>query len=110
MGKIFLTIVQGDAPVNLLSMVKNIGFVIKKALFAYRHAENHFTNAIKLAEEAGAKGYTGQVHLDLGLLYKSKKQTALAQEHFEKAISIFEKSGAKTFLKETKKNFVSLQW
>jgi class 3 adenylate cyclase/tetratricopeptide (TPR) repeat protein len=109
MGKIFLTIVQGDAPVKLLLMIKNIGFVIKKASFAFRHAENHFTNTIKLAEKAGAIGYTGQVHLDLGLLYKAKKKPALAQKHFEKAISIFEQLGAEAFLKEAQKNLVSLK-
>ena len=109
MGKVFLTIVQGDAPVKPLSMLKNFGFVIKKALFAYRHAEYHFKNAINLAEKAGAKGYTGQVHLDLGILYKYKKKLALAQKHFEKAIFIFEQMGAETFLEQAKKNLVSLK-
>jgi class 3 adenylate cyclase/tetratricopeptide (TPR) repeat protein len=109
MGKIFLTIVKGDTPVKLISMIKNIGFVITKAMFAYRHAKIHFTNAIKLADKVGANGYAGQVHLDFGILYKSKKQTELARRHFEKAISIFDKLGAEIFLKEAKKNLVSLK-
>ena len=103
MGKIFLTIVKGEKSVGLLSMLKNFDFIIGKALFAYRLAEAHFKMAIEIADQAGAKGFIGQVCLDLGILYKIKKRHELAIQYLEKAVPIFEEVGAYEHLKQANK-------
>ena len=108
MGKIFLTIVQGEKSVGLLSMVKNANFIIGKAVFAYRLAESHFRTAIEIADKAGATGFIGQVYLDLGNLYKIKNRHELAIECLEKAVPIFEEVGAYEHLKQTNKILRSL--
>ena len=108
MGKIFLTIVQGEKSVGLVSMVKNANFIIGKAVFAYRLAEAHFKTAIEIADKAGATGFIGQVYLDLGILYKIKNRHELAIECLEKAVPIFEEVGAYEHLKQTNKILSSL--
>ena len=108
MGKIFLTIVQGEKSVGLLSMVKNANFIIGKAVFAYRLAEAHFKMAVEIADKAGATGFVGQVYLDLGILYRIKNRHDLAIEYLEKAVPIFEEVGAYEHLKQANKILTSL--
>ena len=105
---IFLTIVQGEKSVGLVSMVKNANFIIGKAVFAYRLAEAHFKTAIEIADKAGATGFIGQVYLDLGILYKIKNRHELAIECLEKAVPIFEEVDAYEHLKQTNKILSSL--
>ena len=108
MGKIFLTIVQGEKSVGLLSMVKNANFIISKAIFAYRLAEAHFKTAIEIADRAGATGFVGQVYLDLAILYKIKNRHELTVEYLEKAVPIFKEFGAYEHLKQANKILTSL--
>lgn len=108
MGKIFLTIVQGEKSVGLLSMVKNANFIISKAIFAYRLAEAHFKTAIEIADRAGATGFIGQVYLDLAILYKIKNRHELTVEYLEKAVPIFKEFGAYEHLKQANKILTSL--
>jgi tetratricopeptide (TPR) repeat protein len=103
MGKIFLTIVQGEKSVGLLSMVKNANFILGKAVFAHRLAETHFKTAIEIANKNGATGFVGQVYLDLGILYKIKNRHELAIEYLEKAVPILEEVGAYEHLKQANK-------
>jgi class 3 adenylate cyclase/tetratricopeptide (TPR) repeat protein len=108
MGKIFLTIVQGEKSVGVLSMVKNAKFIISKAIFAYRLAEDHFKTAIEIADRAGATGFIGQVYLDLAILYKIKNRHELTVEYLEKAVPIFKEVGAYEHLKQANKILTSL--
>ncbi len=55
-------------------MLKNLGFPVKTVPFATRRAEGHFTKAIEVAHEIGAKGTQASAHLDLGNLHKAKKR------------------------------------
>jgi tetratricopeptide (TPR) repeat protein len=107
MGKIFLTIVKEEKSVGLLSVLKNFDFIIGKAVFAYRLAETHFKTAIEIADQAGAKGFIGQVCLDLGILYQIKKRHDLAIKYLEKAVPIFEEVGAYEHLKQANKILAS---
>ena len=44
----------------------------------------------------------GQAYLDLGLLYKTKKNASIANHCIDKAVKIFEETNAETFLKQAK--------
>ncbi len=108
LGKVYLQIVQREGELNLSTVIKNIGFLIKNVPVANKKAKGHFNKAIELAKEMGAKGILGQACLDLGLLHKAKKRTELAQKSISEAIQIFEEIGAEIYLKEAKEALVSL--
>ena len=89
-------------------MAKNIGFLIQNVPFAGRRAEAHFTRAIEVAKEIGAKSTMGMAYLDLGLLYRMKGKTERAKKSLSQAIQIFEQSEAEGFLKQAKEALASL--
>jgi hypothetical protein len=59
--------------VAVCNLIKNLGFVVKHVPFAATKAEDQFNKAIKVANEIGARGIMRQACLDLGILYKEKK-------------------------------------
>ena len=98
LGQIYSQLAGGKGRTGLSVIVKNIGFLIKTAPFAYRKAESHFHKAIKTAEEIGAKGVLGQAYFDLGRLYGSKGKNRESNNCLSRAIGIFEKCEADNFL------------
>jgi tetratricopeptide (TPR) repeat protein len=107
-GKIYSQIVEGSGPISPLSIAKNIGFLVKSVPFADKKAESHFTKAIEVAREIGAKSLLGPLHLDLGLLHKAKKRTDKARECLSEAIQIFEQCEAEMYLQQAKEALTSL--
>jgi tetratricopeptide (TPR) repeat protein len=105
-GSVYLQIVEG-APVSL-SMIKNIGFLVKNVPFASQKAEAHLNKSIEAAEEIGAIGTLGIAHLDLGLLHKARGNRARARECIAKAIECFDQGRAETYLKQAKEALGSL--
>ncbi len=108
LGKVYSQIVEGAGPIRLSTMAKNIGFLIQNVPFAGRRAEAHFTRAIEVAKEIGAKSTMGMAYLDLGLLYRMKGKTERAKKSLSQAIQIFEQSEAEGFLKQAKEALASL--
>jgi tetratricopeptide (TPR) repeat protein len=108
LGRIFLQIVEGAGPINLKLIIKNIGFLIRYVPIAAKKAEHHLNNAIRIAKEIGAKGILGQATLDLGLLYKAKKQTDLARKNITGAMEILKQCEAEVLLKQAKETLESL--
>ena len=102
LGKVYSQIAVPENPINLPTIAKNIGFIVKNAPLAAKKAENHFAKAIELAKEIEAKGTLAQAHLDLGLLHKAKKRHNKAQECISEAIKIFEECKAEGFLKQAR--------
>jgi tetratricopeptide (TPR) repeat protein len=100
LGKVYFQIVAGEEKISLLTMAKNIGFVVKNVPFAAKSAEDHFNKAIAVAEEIGARGVEGQALLDLGRLHKVKGRKEKARECFVQSIKIFEECAAEVFLKQ----------
>ena len=100
LGKVYFQIAAGEEKISLLTMAKNIGFVVKNAPFAAKHAEAHFNKAITTAKEIGARGVEAQAFLDLGRLHKVKGRKDKARECFSKSIKIFEECEAEVFLKQ----------
>jgi class 3 adenylate cyclase/tetratricopeptide (TPR) repeat protein len=108
LGSLYLQIGLGEGDLSLPTVINNLGFLIKNVPFASRKAETHFNEAIRLAEEIGAKGILGQSYLDLGRLHKAKKRIEKARECLTKAIEYFELCEAETFLKQAKEELQSL--
>jgi len=107
-GKIYMQFVEKSAPISLMTMAKNIGFLIKNLPFARRMAEEHFNKAAEIAKEIGAKGILGQTYFDLGLLHKLNKKTEHARECISEAIKIFKECELKVLLKKAQDSLVSL--
>jgi class 3 adenylate cyclase/tetratricopeptide (TPR) repeat protein len=108
LGRIYLQIVLGEEQMSMVTLFRNVGFLIKAVPFAASKAEGHFNKAIGVAEEIGAKGILGQVYLDLGRLHKAKKRKDKARECIAKAIEYFEICEAETFLKQAREELQSL--
>jgi class 3 adenylate cyclase/tetratricopeptide (TPR) repeat protein len=109
LGKVYSQIAEGSGPISLLTMTKNIGFLIKNVPFASKKAEEHFNRAIEVAKEIGAKGTMGMAYLDLGLLYRMKGKTEQARKCVSEAIQIFEKTEAEGFLKQSREALASIE-
>jgi hypothetical protein len=100
---------KGGKSINLLTMVKNIGFLIKNVPNAGKKAADHFSNTIKVAKEIGANGLLGPAYLDLGLFYKAKKRPKQAKECITRAIEVFVQSEADVYLKHANEALESLK-
>ena len=108
LGEAYLQIVQRAAPMSFSTVAKNIGFLVKNVPFASKKAEVHFSKAIQIAKEIGAKGTLGQAYLGLGLLHKATKKRDQAADCISQAIQLFEGCGADGPLKQAKDALASL--
>ena len=108
LGKVYLEIIQKTKPISFLTIIKNLGFIIKNVPSADKKAIYHYTQTIDFAKEIGAIGIKAQAHLDLGIIHKIKKRNDLAKKHLQKAINIFEEIGAFKFLKQANKELKQL--
>jgi tetratricopeptide (TPR) repeat protein len=108
LGTVYLQIVQGEGELSLSTMFKNIGFLVKNVPFAAKKAEDHFSKAIEVAKEIGAKSLQGMACLNLGLLHKAKKRTEQARKRITEAVQLFEQCEAETSLKQAKEALASL--
>jgi class 3 adenylate cyclase/tetratricopeptide (TPR) repeat protein len=108
LGKAYLQIVERAAPMSFSTMTKNIGFLVKNVPFAGKKAEEHFSKAIEVAKEIGAKGTLGQAYLGLGLLKKAMKRKNQALDSISQAIKVFEDSGADGPKKQAQEALASL--
>jgi tetratricopeptide (TPR) repeat protein len=108
LGEAYLKIVERAAPMSLSTMAKNIGFLVKNVPFASKKAEEHFSKAIEVAEEIGAKGILGSAYLGLGLLHKATKRKNQAQDCISRASQLFEECEAEGPLNQAKEALASL--
>jgi class 3 adenylate cyclase/tetratricopeptide (TPR) repeat protein len=109
LGEVFSQIALRSNSVSISFIIKNLGFVIKNVPFAYKKAEDHYTKAINVAGEIGAKNILGQAYLGLGLLHKTKHNTKQAREEMQKALELFEKCRAEGYVKQAKQALSSLE-
>ena len=108
LGSVYLQMVQGDGDLNLSTVLKNIGFLIKTVPFASGKSAAHFHKAIAAAEEIGANGILGQAYLGLGRLHKAKKRKDKARECLLKAVDCLERCEAETILKQIREELISM--
>jgi class 3 adenylate cyclase/tetratricopeptide (TPR) repeat protein len=107
LGKIYSQIVEGSSSISPLSIVRNIGFLVRNVPFADKKAGAHFNTAIGIAKELGAKSISGPAYLDWGLLHKAKKRKDQARKCISKAIELFEECEADVYLKQANE---ALDW
>ena len=109
LGIVYLRIVDKPAKVNLSTMAKNVGFILKNVPPAAKKAAEHFNRAIEISKEIGAKGVESQAYLDLGRLHKAKGRNDKARDCFTMAIRIFEECEAEVFLQQANEALESLK-
>jgi class 3 adenylate cyclase/tetratricopeptide (TPR) repeat protein len=108
LGKIYSEIAQPAGSMQISTMLKNLGFLVKNVPLASKKAEYHFNKAIETAKEIGANGYLGLTYLDLGLLHIFKKRRSQAKECLVKAIELFEQNEAEVYLIKAREALASL--
>jgi class 3 adenylate cyclase/tetratricopeptide (TPR) repeat protein len=108
LGRVYLSMVLGEGDVNLSTMLKNLGFLMKTIPFAARRAVSHYKKAIDVSREIGAKGTLASAHFDLGSLHKAKGRIELAREHIAEAVRLFEECEAENYLNQAKNALKSL--
>jgi tetratricopeptide (TPR) repeat protein len=108
LAKVFSQIAERAEPINLSTIVKNVGFITKNVPFASKKAEGHFIKVIEIAEEMGAKIVVAAACLDLGLLHKTKKRKNQANKFISKAVKLFEQCEADVYLKQAREALDSL--
>ena len=108
LGKIYLQVVLKEGNLSLITIIRNIGFLIRNVPWAAKKAEEHFNKALETAREVGMKGIMGQTYLDLGFLHRAKGRTAKARECLTQAIECFQECEAETFLKKAREVAASL--
>ena len=107
LGRIYLQIAEGTAPVSLSVVIKNIGFIARNVPCASGKAERHFRKAIEVSEEIGAKLIAGRAYRDLASLHKLKRRAIQAQECISTAIRLFGDCDAQTRVREAKELLAS---
>ena len=109
LGKVYSQITEGSGSTPLSTIARNLGFLIQNVPFASKKAEEHFSRAIEVAEEIGAKSMMGMAYLDLGLLHRMKGKVEQAKKCLSEAIQIFEPTEAEGFLKQAQEALASLR-
>jgi tetratricopeptide (TPR) repeat protein len=102
-GTIYLRLLRRESSLDLKGLVRNLGFLIKTLPQAAGRAEAHFKRAISIASDIGSTNVVGQASLDLGRLYRLKKDTERSRECIDKAIGLFKEIGASVHLENAKK-------
>jgi tetratricopeptide (TPR) repeat protein len=109
LANIYLQILEGAKPASLVTMAKNIGFLLKNVPSAAEKAEKHLHKALEIAEELGSKSVIAWICLDMGRLHKLKNRTQEAKDCVARAIKVFEEIEAEAFLQQAKKTLASLK-
>jgi class 3 adenylate cyclase/tetratricopeptide (TPR) repeat protein len=110
LGHVYLQMVLGggEKKKTLSFFAKNIGFLMKTMPFADKKAEEHFSEAIKVGREIGAKGVIAQASLGMGRLRMAKKRNDEARKYITDAIHLFEECEADGFLKQAREALAAL--
>lgn len=108
LGRIYLQIAERKKPLSLITLAKNIRFLLINAPLADKKAEYHLLKAIENAKEIGAKSILGQAYLDLGLLQQNKGRMDEARKLIADSVALFEACGANAFLKIAQEALLSL--
>jgi|WetSurMetagenome_2_1015567.scaffolds.fasta_scaffold05743_2 class 3 adenylate cyclase/tetratricopeptide (TPR) repeat protein len=108
MGRVYALMAQGTGRKKLSTIFKNLGFLLKNALFADRKAMEYLNRAVEVAREIGANETHGRACLSLGLLHKARGRDEQARECLVRAVKMFEDCAAEAYLKEAKEALLDL--
>ena len=110
LGEIYFQMLKRDRPINLLMILKNLGFFLKEFPRATRKATHYLNQTIKMGDEIGARGILqGQAYLNLGYLHQWKGRKEDAKACFTEAIQIFENCGSKMHLQQSREALVNIR-
>ena len=109
LGRVYLRIIEKSQPVEPLSVLKNLGFIIKNVPFAAQKAETHLNEAVELTKNIGAKGILSLAYFDMGMLHKATKKPEKAREFIMRAIEIMRQCDSDALLKKAEDALESLE-
>ncbi len=108
LGEFYTRAAIGGGEITPSFFIKNIAFVVMRAPFASRKAQDLLMKAVALAHEMGAKGLSAQGSYALGLLNKAKGRKEEARRYLSEAVQIYEGIGAEMPLRHAKEALLSL--
>ena len=106
-GVVYARIATRDVPINIPSLLRNPGFVLRHALPARRKARAWLERVLEASRDSEIKQQDGATHLELATLL-ARRDPATARTHLERAVAIFERQGAQGALQRARELAVSL--
>jgi class 3 adenylate cyclase/tetratricopeptide (TPR) repeat protein len=100
LGRFYLKFVEGGGSISMNSIIKNSIFFLKTIPLAGRKAKHHLEKAIEISNQIGAGMILGPTMLDLGYLYRLKKNSEMAEKYFQRSIKIFRELNNDIYLKK----------
>lgn len=107
-GTVYLRMVEGGDSMGLITLAKNLPFLVTNLPFADSKARKHLEEAVRLAESIQAKVQLAQTLLNLGLLHRAKNRTLKALEALSEAARLFEECEADAYLRQAREAIDSL--
>jgi class 3 adenylate cyclase/tetratricopeptide (TPR) repeat protein len=108
-AEIYFRIAIRARALNLMGVIKNLGFIITILPFSRLRAEAYLNKIIQVGREVESQGFVqGQALLNLGCLRRLNGKTASAQECFAEALQIFERCSSETYLQQAREALASV--
>jgi class 3 adenylate cyclase/tetratricopeptide (TPR) repeat protein len=99
LAEIYFRIAIRARTLNLMDVIKNLGFIIAKLPFSRCRAEACLNKIIHVGREVQSQGFVhGQALFNLGCLYRLNGKTDSARECFAEGVQILERCTAATHL------------
>jgi class 3 adenylate cyclase/tetratricopeptide (TPR) repeat protein len=105
----YFRIAMREGTIDLINVMKNLGFLLAKLPGARRRAESYLNKIIQVGCEVESQAFVhGQALLNLGLLHRLNKKPLLARECFTKSIQILEHCSSTTSLQRAQEALASV--
>jgi len=108
-GNVYLQIVCRKGKKGISFLLQNAGFLMKNLPYAEKIAENHFSGAIEVAQEIGAKNILAQSNLGMGLLCLEMNKISKANNHLSEAVDLFRRCEAEVYLTQAEAALATCQ-
>ena len=105
----YFRIAMREGAIDLIDVMKNIGFFFTKLPLARRRAESYLNKIIDVGLEVESQAFVhGQALLNLGFLHRLNKKPLLARECFIKSIQILKHCSPTTSLQKAQDALASV--
>jgi len=109
LAEIYFRIAIRAQALNLIDVIKNLGFIITILPFSRRRAEAYLNKIIQVGREVESQGFVqGQALLNLGCLHRLNGKMASARECFAEALQILERCTSETYLQQAREALASV--
>jgi len=109
LGMLYSQMTAPVGPVKISVLLKNLGFIVRQAPFAFQRATQHYNTAAKMCREYSFDGMLGMVYLSLGQLYLQKGKKEPARENLLAAATLCRKCEATVNLKQAEELLRNLE-